>query len=111
MIRPGSPERTFLSTVDALCEDLQRACGLTRFSMVLDRAPRPLTISFENQLHAGLRLAPTAYLEIELRAGPDRLGYITVHNALAPAYSAEAIEIAHLLVLRHTAALRDLLPA
>lgn len=110
MTQVVSPDRTLLSAVDALCLDLQRACGLTRLSIVLDRAPRPLTISFENELHAGLRLAPTAYLEIELRAGADRLGYVTVHNALATSYSPEAIQIAHLLVARHTAALRDTIP-
>ena len=83
--------------IDALCEELRTTCGLTRFSLVFDRRPIPLTISFEDRLHTGVPLAPTASLELQ--------------NALAADYSPSARASASAAATRYAPALRSALPA
>ena len=110
MTGSGSASSAFLRAVDSLCEDLRNACGLTRFSIVIDRCERPLTISFEDDRHPGLRLAPTAYLEVELTDGDRRLGYVELHNALTSEYSKDTMRVARDLVERHAVTLRAGIP-
>jgi len=108
-----SPERTssLLVVVDALCEELRTTCGLTRFSVVLDRRPIPLTISYEDRLHSGTPLAPTAYLELEIRDGACLVGYVTLQDSMAAEYPVSARSSASAAVTRHAAALHRAVPA
>jgi hypothetical protein len=99
----------FLRAVDALCEELQRTCGLTRFSIVVDRASRPLTVTLENDFH-GIRRHGTARFALELRDGDRRLGEVVLEDALAHAYPEEVRSAAGDVLARHVHALRDVLP-
>jgi hypothetical protein len=101
---------SFLVALDALSAELDTVCGFTRLSIVLDRRSRPLTVSFEKQLHAGMRLAPTAYLEIDLSDGVERIGYVTMQNSLAQQYPPAAAGQAHDVVSRYASVLRGALP-
>lgn len=100
-----------MRTVDALCQELRSSCGLTRVSVVLERRTLPLTISFEDRTHAGVPLAPTAYLEIQLMRGRIAIGYVTLQNSLLAAYSAQACSTAHAIVDRYSDALVHAIPA
>ncbi|HEV2250408.1 MAG TPA: hypothetical protein VGT60_07870 [Candidatus Limnocylindria bacterium] len=106
----ADPARSFLVTLDALSDELDQACGYTRLCIVLDRRGRPLTVSFEKQIHAGMRLMPTAYLELELRAGAEPIGYVTMQNSLARTYSPAAESQAHVVVDRFAGVLGGALP-
>jgi len=108
--RAGERSSSLLLAVDALCEELRTTCGLTRFSVVFDRRPLPLTISFEDRRHTGVPLAPTAYLELEITDGPRAIGYVTLQNSLAAAYPSSARARASAAVTRHAAALRRACP-
>ena len=100
----------FLRAVDALCEDLQRTCGLTRFSIVVDRASRPLTVTLENDFHAIPRRHGPARFALELRDGDRRLGEVVLEDALAYSYSEQVRGAANDVIARHVRALRDVLP-
>jgi hypothetical protein len=101
---------SFLHALDALSQELDVACGFTRLSIVLDRRDRPLTVSFEKQVHAGMRLAPTAYLELDLCDGVETIGYVTMQNSLAQRYPPAAAGQAHDVVSRYASVLRGALP-
>jgi hypothetical protein len=82
---------SLLAVVDRLCEEIRETCGLTRLSIVLDRRPIPLTISYEDATHATAPLAPTAYLELEITdGGDDPIGYVTLQDSRAAMYPASA---------------------
>lgn len=110
MTRAQDRSSSLLLVVDALCEELRTTCGLTRFSIVFDRRPIPLTISFEDCLHASVPLAPTAYLELEITDSPRAIGYLTLQNSLATDYPLSARASAAAAVTRHTAAPGRALP-
>lgn len=99
----------FLRAVDALCEELQRTCGLTRFSIVVDRASRPLTVTLEKDFHL-MRRHGTACFALELRDGDHRLGEVVLEDALAHDYPEEVRSAASVVLERHMPALRDALP-
>jgi hypothetical protein len=101
---------SFLVVVDALSQELDSICGFTRLSIVLDRRSRPLTVSFEKQLHAGLRLLPTAYLEFDLSDGAESIGYITMQNSMASQYSPAVADQALGVVSRYAGVLRSAIP-
>ncbi len=109
MRRPAAPQSPFLKTVDALCVELQRTCGLTRFTIVIERRSRPLTVTFETQFHVGIRSRSTAVLRLDLRDGDRTFGYVTLENALADSYSDAVRQTAAEVVGRHAAALAGLL--
>lgn len=106
----GAASSRFLRAVDALCEELQQTCGLTRFSIVVDRSSRPLTVTLENDLHAISRRHGSARFALELRDGDRRLGEVVLEDALAHAYPAEIRSAASDVLTRHVHALRDVLP-
>jgi hypothetical protein len=110
MSRAHDGPSSFLVALDALSDELDSICGYTRLSIVLDRRRRPLTVSFEKQLHAGMRLAPTAFLELELNDGAETIGYVTMQNSLATQYSPAAAGQAHGVVNRYAGVLRGVIP-
>lgn len=99
-----------LRAVDSLCEELQHRCGLTRFSIVIDRPSGPLTVTL--QAHGPSHTAtPVARLELELRDGERRLGRVLLEDAFVSKYPDELRRAADDVLAKHIAALRDALPA
>ena len=111
MTRARDRSSSLLLVIDAFCDELRTTCGLTRFSLVFDRRPIPLTISFEDRRHTGVPLAPTAYLELQIVDGSCAIGYVTLQNALAADYSPSARASASAAVTRYAPALRSALPS
>jgi len=105
-----SRSSALLRAVDSLCDELQRRCGLTRFSIVIDRPSGPLTVTLEG--HGPARTGtPVARLELELRDGDRRLGRVLLEDAFVSNYPDELRRAADDVLARHIPALRDALPA
>ncbi len=100
----------FLRAVDALCEELQSSCGMTRFCLMIDRRPHPLTITFESQFHVRRRSGSAALIELELEDHGRRLGRVILEDSLAHAYPDDVRRAAAGVVTRHAAVLGALLP-
>lgn len=99
-----------LSAVDALCDELQTTCGLTRFSLVIDRDPHPLTITFQDELHFAKSAGASAVLQLDLRDGDRCIGQVTLEDALAYTYPDDVRGAAGDVLRRHVGALAQLLP-
>ena len=104
-----SRSSAFLYALDALCVELQERCGLTRFSIVIERSSGPLTVTFQNELHSSAQAI--ARLELDVRDGEHRLGEILIEDSMSESYSAEIRRAAGDVLTRHAHALRDALPA
>src|SRR5688572_11434970 len=108
-MRRAGESSALLRAVDALCADLQRTCGVTRLSVVLDRVPRPLTVTLQNEFHVVTRARGSARLTLELRDGDRRLGEVVLEDALAYVYPAEMRGVAGDVLARHARALSDVM--
>jgi hypothetical protein len=106
-----SRSSAFLRAVDALCAELQERCGLTRFSIVIERSSGPLTVTLQNQFHSLAQAQAVARLELEVRDGERRLGEVLLEDSLAQGYPEEIRRAASDVLTRHVRALRDALPA
>lgn len=105
-----SRSSALLRAVDALCEDLQERCGVTRFSIVIERSSGPLTITLQDQFHSIARRRAVAQLELEVRDGERRLGHVLLEDSLALSYPEEIRRAAGDILTKHVPALRDALP-
>jgi hypothetical protein len=104
-----SRSSAFLRAVDALCDELQHVCGLTRFSIVVERVSGPLTITLQDELHSPLRRG-VARIDLELRDSKGRIGEVLLEDALAQNYPQDIRAAAGEVVRRHLTSLRDALP-
>jgi hypothetical protein len=105
-----SRSSAFLRAVDALCAELQDRCGLTRFSIVIERSSGPLTVTLQNQFHSRVQARAGARLELEVRDGEHRLGEVLLEDCHAKSYPEELRREAGDVLTRHVPALRDALP-
>jgi hypothetical protein len=106
-----SRSSAFLRAVDALCAELQESCGLTRFSILIERSSGPLTVTLQDQVHLLARAHTIARLALEVRDGERRLGEVLLEDSLAQSYPDEIRRAATDVIKRHAPALRDALPA
>jgi hypothetical protein len=96
--------------VDALCAELQERCGVTRFSIVIERSSGPLTVTLQNQFHSYAQGQAGARLALEVRDGERRLGEVLLEDCHAQSYPEEIRREAGDVLTRHVSALRDALP-
>ena len=105
-----SRSSALLRAVDSLCAELQESCGLTRFSIVIERSSGPLTVTLQNQSHSSARAQAVARLELEVRDGERRLGEVLLEDSFAQSYPEEIRRAASVVLTKHVPALRDAFP-
>lgn len=86
-------------------------CGLTRFSIIVQRASGPLTVTLQNEYHSLSRPHATARLRLALRDGESEFGEIVLEDAQLLSYPEDLCVTANEVLTRHVPALRQALPA